>query len=99
MASSIQITPEELRTQSQAVRDYKTEQEEVMQKITNLILTIGEVWTGEAQVAFINKYQSMQPVFTSFANALDEFADLMQTAANDMESTDKKWSQIIKSLS
>lgn len=98
MASSIQITPEELRGQSQTVRDYKEEQEEVMQKITNLILSIGEVWTGDAQVAFINKYQSMQPVFTSFANALEEFAELMQTAANEMEATDKKWSQIINSL-
>ena len=35
-------------------------------------MNIGEVWQGEAQIAFINKYSSMQNVYDSFEKALND---------------------------
>lgn len=85
----IQVTPETLRSKASDVRSYKAEHDEVMTKIKNLVNALNEVWKGEAQDAFLAKFQSMQPTFNNFSEMLEGYAKLMDTAANELESTDQ----------
>lgn len=85
----IQVTPETLRSRAANVRSYKSQHDDVMAKIKNLVMSLNEVWKGEAQAAFVSKYEGMQPTFTNFSEMLEGYAKLMDTAANELESTDQ----------
>ena len=98
MASVILVNPETMKQQSNEIRRYKQDHIDVMTKITNLVMSLGEVWQGEAQTAFVSKYFSMQNVYTSFENALEEFAVLMDKVATEMTNTDKSGKSTISSI-
>ena len=85
----IQVTPETLRSKAADVRSYKSEHDEVMARLKNLIYALNEVWKGDAQDAFLAKYESMQSTFTNFSELLEGYYRLMDTAANELESTDQ----------
>ena len=85
----IQVTPETLRSKAADVRNYRSEHNDVMAKLKNLIYALNEIWKGDAQNAFLAKYESMQPTFTNFSELLEGYAKLMDTAANDLEATDQ----------
>lgn len=85
----IQVTPELLTAKSTEVRNLKSQHEEVMQRLTQLVNGLNEVWKGEAQNAFVQKYQSMDATFKNFAEILEGYAKLMDTAARELQSTDQ----------
>lgn len=60
-----------------------------MTKLKNLIYALNEIWKGDAQDAFLAKYESMQSTFTNFSELLEGYAKLMDTAANELEATDQ----------
>lgn len=98
MADQILVNPSDLTTKSNQVRQYKESHHDIMNKITNLVMTLGEVWQGDAQNAFVSKYLSMQPVYDSFEEALEEFAALMEKVADEMMKTDQVGKNIINSI-
>lgn len=85
----IQVTPETLRSKATEVRNYRSEHNDTMAKLKNLIYALNEIWKGDAQNAFLSKYESMQPTFTNFSELLEGYAKLMDTAANELEATDQ----------
>ena len=98
MADQILVNPSDLTTKSNQVRQYKESHHDIMNKITNLVMTLGEIWQGDAQNAFVSKYLSMQPVYDSFEEALEEFAALMEKVADEMMKTDQAGKNIINSI-
>jgi len=96
--SKILITPETLRGKAGELRGLKGEHEGVMTRITNLVNGLGEHWSGGAQDAFLQNYQGMQPTFRKFVEILDGYANLMDTAANEMEASDNTISKAIQSF-
>ena len=50
---------------------------------------LNETWKGEAQDAFVAKFESMQSSFTSFSEMLEGYATLMDTAARELQNTDQ----------
>lgn len=99
MARTILMTPETMRTQAAQIRKCAEEHIEIIQRMTNLILTLDEVWTGEAQKAFLAKYQNRKDLFDKFDRALVSFADVMEDAANRMEAADQAMKSKINSIS
>jgi WXG100 family type VII secretion target len=85
----IQVTPELLTSKAGDVRKLKAEHEATMQRLSQLILGLNEVWKGEAQDAFVQKYQSMDTQFKNFAEMLEGYAKLMDKAASDIQQTDQ----------
>lgn len=85
----IQVTPETLRSKAGEVRNHRSQHDDTMAKLKNLIYGLNEVWKGDAQDAFLSKYESMQPIFTNFSELLEGYAKLMDTAANELEATDQ----------
>lgn len=98
MANTILVNPATMSEQSNQIRQYKETHNDVMNKITNLVMTIGEVWQGDAQNAFVSKFLSMQPVYDSFEKALEEFATLMDKVADEMKKTDEAGKNMINSI-
>lgn len=99
MTQTILMTPETMRSQAAQIRQYAREHTEIIQRMTNLVLTLDEVWTGNAQKAFIAKYQGMKGVFDSFEQALTSFAVVMEQTASQIEDTDRAMKSKINSIS
>lgn len=84
----IQITPDDLKSKANELRGLKSEHDETMQKMKTLIEGLNEIWKGDAQDAYVEKYHSMQSTFTNFSEMLEGYAKLMDTAAERMSETD-----------
>lgn len=85
----IQVTPELLMSKSNEVRNLKSNHDETIAKLRQLVLALNEQWKGEAQDAFVAKFESMQPTFTNFSEMLERYAQLMDTAAKELQATDQ----------
>lgn len=85
----IQVTPDLLRGKATELRGIKDEHDQAMARMKTLILGLNEIWKGEAQDAFVEKYNSMQATFTNFSQLVEDYAGLMDTTANSMQQTDE----------
>ncbi|MDO4809034.1 MAG: WXG100 family type VII secretion target [Eubacteriales bacterium] len=85
----IQVTPDLLNGKAGELRTYKAQHDEAMSKMRTLIMGLNEIWKGEAQDAFVAKYESMQSTFTNFSQMLEDYAKLMDTAAQRLQETDQ----------
>lgn len=85
----IQITPEVLNSKATEVRSLKSQHDETIAKLRSLVLSLNETWKGDAQNAFVAKFESMQSTFTSFSEMLEGYAKLMDTAARELQATDQ----------
>ena len=86
----IQITPEVLNSKASEVRSLKSQHDDTMAKLRSLVHSLNETWKGEAQDAFVAKFESMQSSFTNFSEMLEGYAKLMDIAARDMQSKDQE---------
>lgn len=85
----IQVTPELLNSKAAEVRSLKSSHDDTMAKLRSLVLALNENWKGEAQDAFVAKFESMQSTFTNFSEMLEGYAKLMDTAARELQNTDQ----------
>ena len=85
----IQVTPDLLIGKANELRGYKGQHDEAMSKMRTLIMGLNEVWKGDAQDAFVAKYESMQSTFNNFSQMLEDYAKLMDTAAAKLQETDQ----------
>lgn len=85
----IQVTPELLQGKATEVRNLKANHDDTMAKLTNLVHALNEQWKGEAQDAFVAKFDSMQAQFKNFSEMLEGYAKLMDTAAKELQNTDQ----------
>ena len=84
----IQVTPDLLNGKANELRGYKDQHDDAMAKMRTLIYGLNEVWKGDAQDAFLAKFESMQSTFTNFSQMMEDYAKLMDTAAKRMQDTD-----------
>lgn len=84
----IQVTPELLTGKANELRGLKGQHDEAMTKMRTLIMGLNEIWKGDAQDAFVAKYESMQGTFNSFTQMLEDYARLMDIAAAKLQETD-----------
>lgn len=85
----IQVTPDLLTSKANELRGLKGQHDEAMTKMRTLIMGLNEVWKGDAQDAFVAKYESMQATFNNFSQMLEDYAKLMDTAAQKLQETDQ----------
>ena len=94
----IQVTPDLLTGKANELRGLKANHDEAMAKMRTLILGLNEIWKGDAQDAFVAKYESMQPTFNNFAQLLEDYAKLMDTAAQKLQETDQSLQSTMNSF-
>lgn len=85
----IQVTPELLTGKASEVRQLRAQHDEVMAKMKTLVHSLNEQWKGEAQDAFVAKFDSMQSTFTNFSEMLENYAQMMDTSAKTLQETDQ----------
>lgn len=86
----IQVTPEMLTQKASEVRTIRSQHDEAMSKFRSLVTNLNEIWKGAAQDALVAKFESMQPTFKEFSEMLENYAKLMDTAARELENTDRE---------
>lgn len=85
----IQVTPDLLEAKATEVRNLRTEHDEVMTKLKTLVHALNEQWKGEAQDAFVAKFDSMESTFTNFSEMIEGYATLMDTSAKTLREADE----------
>ena len=85
----IQVTPELLTGKANELRGLKGSHDEAMTKMRTLIMGLNEIWKGDAQAAYVAKYESMQPTFNNFSQMIEDYAKFMDTAAQKLQETDQ----------
>ena len=85
----IQVTPELLTGKANELRGLKGSHDEAITKMRTLIMGLNEIWKGDAQAAYVAKYESMQPTFNNFSQMIEDYAKLMDTAAQKLQETDQ----------
>jgi WXG100 family type VII secretion target len=85
----IQVTPELLTAKANELRGLKSNHDEAMAKMRTMIMGLNEIWKGDAQAAYVAKYESMQPTFNNFTQMIEDYARLMDTAAQKLQETDQ----------
>lgn len=86
--ANIKVTPEMLSAKASELRGLKVEHDEAMAKMRALINGLNDIWQGEAQAAYIAKFESMQPTFNNFSETLEGYAQLIDTTVKAMIETD-----------
>lgn len=94
----IQITPELLTAKAAEVRRLRSSHDDVMAQMKTLVHGLNDQWKGDAQNAFVAKFDSMQASFTSFSEMLEGYASLMDTASREMSATDASLKGTINSF-
>lgn len=98
MADLIKISPERVKDEANRVRDFRDEHLDIMSRLNNLVMILTESWEGEAQTAFVSKYQGMKNKFAEFEEMLSQVATDMDNSANKMQQTDVSLASRINSL-
>lgn len=86
--ATIQVTPDLLNSKATELRGIKDDHDQAMARMRTLILGLNEIWKGDAQDAYVAKFESMQSTFTNFSQMLEDYAQLMNTAAQRLSETD-----------
>ena len=86
----IQVTPDTLLARASEVRTLRATHDETIAKLRKLVRALNENWKGEAQDAFVNKFEGMQSTFNNFSEMLEGYAKLMDTAARKLQTTDQE---------
>lgn len=86
--TTIQITPELLRSEAKNVRRIKSDHDTQMNNLFRIVRSLENDWKGKAQSSYVQNFESMKPVFEKFSKMLEEYAALMDLSASDMEARD-----------
>ena len=84
----IKVTPDMLRARATTVRSDRNDHDTCIARISATVNGLSDVWQGEAQTAFLEKYRSMEPTFKQFSQLLEDYATLMDKSANQLQETD-----------
>lgn len=95
---NIKVIAEELKERSDTLNKYISEDDAIIQKLTNLILNIDDVWQGEAQSAFLGKFQSSKNELKNLKSALSTQATFIKDVANQIEKLDNDLSREIRNI-
>ena len=94
----IQVTPDLLNGKATELRGIKDEHDQAMARMRTLILGLNEIWKGDAQDAFVARYEGMQTTFQNFSQMIEDYAQLMNTTAQNMQETDQQTASTISSF-
>ena len=98
MADFIKVIPEQLRERAGSVRVCRAQHDDIIRRLNNLVLTLGDNWNSEAQAAFLTKYQGMQKDFRQFSEMLESFAEEMDVFSSKMQEADQVLAAKIREL-
>ena len=90
MAERILCEPEVLIHQANEERRLQEEHERIMRRMTNLVNSLQDVWTGAAQDELYAQFANMRPFFEKFNRSLIEYGNAMNNSARQLQAKDEQ---------
>ena len=95
--AKIQITPELLRAQAKALRDKNGEHIKLYSRIKSQLDGIEHSdWQGSSQAAFLNSFRQRDAELRKFAEDVEMFAQMMDTAADEHDKSETYRTQLMR---
>ena len=88
--AEIYVTPELLKGKAKELRGYKSEHDDAINRIKNLVNGLTGEFKGVAANAYIEKFNSMEPTFNNFSEMLAELASNLDFTADELERKDNE---------
>lgn len=98
MADLIQVNVGDLLTCANTLEGFKGEHEVAITNIINTVNAIDGIWKGEASQQYINKMNEMKATFNAFDETLEQYIELIRSAASAFEAIDQQNATTISSF-
>lgn len=95
----IQVHPQNLRGYANQLRQCSDEQRNQMTAIRKIVKELPDIWKGEAQDEFLVKFRNMEAVYRQLGETLEQYADLADKVANEMQAVDEQMKRQFISIS
>ena len=82
----VQVTPALLKEKALEIRSIRSQHDYYIQKMNYLVTELQELWTNDIQTSFVEELEQMQSALKDFSNLTDEYASLLDMAAQELES-------------
>jgi len=89
MAGQIRLTPEQMRTRSNEVRNQGEIFQDVINKMQNIINELQTEWEGQASRAFYDQFERLRPAFNDMRQLIDDIGTQLNATADSVEQLDK----------
>lgn len=73
MASTLRVTPSELRKKAQELRELNSKFKNEVEGLNDSETTLGNMWEGDAQKAFHSQFQADREKFNVFYNGIEQY--------------------------
>ena len=86
--AELKVTPEELMSYGNQIAEKAEQLNAKVSALDAKVESIASVWTGISSNAFYNSYVEIQPSLHSFAQILQQIAQVAQTSAKTYDDVD-----------
>ena len=89
--NKIRVTPEKLKSTAFSLEESANSIQSLTQNMTATVTTVsGDVWSGEAQASYINKFNQLQQEVNDLVNLVKKHADHLNSIAAEYENAEAK---------
>lgn len=85
----VQISSEEVTNYANQLRSLKMEMVQVYEEIQSHMEALPNVWNSPASQNFLSQFQSLYPVFESFNEGLEVYAQFLAQTANSYQENEQ----------
>lgn len=90
MANQIHVTPEKLKTTASAFDATNNQIKSLTSQMTSIVTGLsGNIWSGEAATAYINKFNGLQDDINKIHKMINEHVTDLQTMATEYETAER----------
>lgn len=89
MAATLLYNTENLRSTATQIRQCASSHADAIDRLTNLVNALPEIWEGKAEQNFIEQFRNMANIFSRFDDSLESFSTELEAAASRMEEADR----------
>ncbi len=86
--ATLSARPEEIRTRASELESLRQQQLDAMKRLRILVMSLSDIWKGEAQDAFVQKFLSHNQDMANLSSVLEQYITLAQHAADRAENVD-----------
>lgn len=90
MLNLIKYNPTLLRTRALELRKYAAEHDDAIDRVTNLVNGLPEIWEGKSEEKFVAAFQEMSGSFQQFGSVMESYAQELETRADQIEAAEQR---------
>lgn len=98
MANEIKYDPAFLRDKAGELRIAAKNYADSIDKLTNLVNSLPDVWSGNAEEKLVTAFKEMMAGFDGMDDTLESYAVALEKSADNMETADKQYAKTIGAI-